>query len=66
MLFLNGLSSIEVVKQLNAFLTESDAVLYNEAHRWQGDWVDTLYHAVKVNKPFYGYSIYDLFVKWQV
>ncbi|ACS93562.1 conserved hypothetical protein [Teredinibacter turnerae T7901] len=56
----DGLPAIEVVKQLNTFLTESDVVLYSDAHRWDGDWVDTLYYTVKVDKLFYLVSIYDL------
>lgn len=59
-LFRYGLPAIEVVKQLNAFLTESDVVLYSDSHRWDSDWVDTLYYAVKVDKSFYVDSIYDL------
>lgn len=59
-LFRDGLPAIEVVNQLNAFLTESDVVLYSDVDRWDGDWVDTLYYAVKVDKPFYVDSIYDV------
>jgi len=58
-LFRDGLPDAEVVKQLNAFFTESDVVLYSDAHRWDGDWIDTLYYAVEVDKPFYVDSIYD-------
>lgn len=56
----DGLPAIEVVNQLNAFLTESDVVLYSDAHRWDSDWIDTLYYAVKAEKPFYVDSIYDV------
>lgn len=55
-----GLPAIEVATQLNAFLSEFDVVLYSDAHRWDGDWIDTLYYAVKVEKPFHVDSIYDL------
>lgn len=56
----DGLPAVEVVKQLNAFLAEPDAILYSDAHRWDGDWIDTLYYAVKVDKPFFVNSIYDV------
>lgn len=59
-LLLDGLPAIDVEKQLNAFLTVFDVVLYSDAHRWDGDWVDTLYYATKVEKPYYVGSIYDL------
>lgn len=59
-LFRDGLPAAEVVKQLNAFLAESDTTLYSDAHRWDGDWVDTLYYAVKAQKPFYVDSIYNV------
>lgn len=55
-----GLPALEVVRQLNAFVTESDGVLYSDAHGWDGDWIDTLYYAVKVVKPFYVDSIYAM------
>ncbi len=56
----DGLPAVEVVKQLNAFLAEPDVILYSDAYRWDGDWIDTLYFAVKIDKPFYVDSIYDL------
>ena len=56
----DGLPVAEVVKQLNAFLTDLDVLLYSDAYRWDGDWVDTLYYAVKADKPFYVDSIYDV------
>lgn len=57
-LFREGLPATEVVKQLNTFLAESDTTLYSDAHRWDGDWVDTLYFSVKTEKPFHVDSIY--------
>lgn len=62
-LFRDGLPATKVVKELNAFLAESDTILYSDAHRWDNDWVDTLYYAVKTEKPFYVDSIYDVIGK---
>ncbi|WP_245929453.1 hypothetical protein [Agarilytica rhodophyticola] len=41
-------------------MSESDTVLYSDAHRWDGDWIDTLYFAAKMERHFYIDSIYDL------
>lgn len=59
-LFRDGLPVKDVVSQLNAFLTQSDTVLYSDAHYWDSDWIDTLYHAANMDKPFYIDSIYEL------
>jgi DNA polymerase III epsilon subunit-like protein len=55
-----GLPAAEVVKQLNAFLKKTDVVLYSDAHHWDDDWINTLYYAAKVDKPFYVDSIYEV------
>ena len=55
-----GLPVFEVAQQLNDFLSESDTVLYSDAHRWDDDWTDTLYFAAKVERRFYIDSIYGL------
>lgn len=55
-----GLPALEVAQQLNAFLSESDTVLYSDAHNWDDDWISTLYAVVKEDRQFYIDSIYDL------
>ncbi|WP_246439415.1 hypothetical protein [Teredinibacter franksiae] len=55
-----GLPAFEVAIQLNEFLSESDAVLYSDAQRWDEDWIDTLYFAAKIERHFCVRSIYDL------
>ncbi|MFA7555343.1 MAG: hypothetical protein WCY88_13920 [Spongiibacteraceae bacterium] len=60
MLMREGLPAIEVVNQLSVFLEHFDGVLYSDADRWDADWMDTLYFAVKQCRELHIASIYDL------
>ncbi len=55
-----GLPVIDVVKQLNRFLTGFSGVLYSDADRWDADWIDTLYYAANEVRGFCIDSIYHL------
>ncbi len=60
MLQREGLPATRVVRELSVFLKESNGLLYSDAAQWDGDWIDTLYFAVREAKPFHVGSIYDL------
>jgi len=55
-----GLSAGQVVLELNEFMEGFEGALYSDADRWDADWVDTLYFAVKQSRQFHIASIYDL------
>lgn len=55
-----GQPACKVAVELNEFLEGFEGALYSDADRWDADWVDTLYHAVRKTHKFHIASIYDL------
>lgn len=55
-----GMSVGQVVLELNEFMQGFEGALYSDADRWDADWVDTLFFAVKQSRQFHIASIYDL------
>ena len=55
-----GVSAAQVIKELGAFIKNSNDVIYSDAVYWDADWIDTLYHAVKETRRFDIKSIYEL------
>ena len=55
-----GESAALVANALNELLKDSDALLYSDAMYWDTDWIDTLYHSVKIQRQFHVGSLFDL------
>lgn len=55
-----GLPAKQVVLELNEFMDGFEGALYSDANRWDADWADTLFFAVKQSRQFHITSIYDL------
>ena len=56
----NGLPALQVVQELNDFLSQTGGQIYSDAAQWDSDWISSLYHAAKEPQLFHILSLYDL------
>ncbi|WP_370979016.1 hypothetical protein [Agaribacterium sp. ZY112] len=56
----SGLPPSQVASELNAFLSQTDGLIYSDAAQWDSDWINTLYHAANEPQLFHILSLYDL------
>jgi len=59
-LIANGLTTLQVAKELNDFLSQTDGLIYSDAAQWDSDWINTLYHSANEPQLFHILSLYDL------
>lgn len=61
MLAQHGHEAKQVAMEINALLAETNGVLYSDAHAWDEDWLNILFHAAGEIRLFHLLPIEELF-----